>query len=93
MPSILATLKVKKDKIEEAREGFRKLQAQVRANEPGTQAYVFHQRKDDPCVFVVYEKYASDEAFKKHGENLRASGAVFAGVLEGRPEITFLDEL
>jgi quinol monooxygenase YgiN len=93
MPSVLATLKVKKDKIEEAKEGFRKLTAQVRANEPGTQAYVFHQRKDDPSVFVVYEKYASDDAFKKHGENLRAHGAVFAGVLDGRPEITFLDEL
>ena len=93
MPSVLATLKVKKDKIAEAAEGFRKLQAQVRANEPGTQAYVFHQRKDDPSVFVVYEKYASDDAFKKHGENLRAQGNVFAGILDGRPEITFLDEL
>jgi len=93
MPSLLATLKVKKDKIEEAKEGFRKLAATVRANEPGTQAYVFHQRKDDPSVFVVYEKYANDEAFKKHGENLRAHGAVFAGVLEGRPELTFLDEV
>ena len=93
MPSLLATLKVKKDKIEEAKEGFRKLAATVRASEPGTQAYVFHQRKDDPSVFVVYEKYANDEAFKTHGKNLASHGAVFAGVLEGRPEITFLDEL
>ena len=93
MPSLLATLKVKKDKIEEAKEGFRKLAATVRANEPGTLAYVFHQRKDDPSTFVVYEKYADDAAFKKHGENLRANGAVFAGVLEGRPELTLLDEV
>lgn len=93
MPTLLATLKVKKDKVEEAKEGFRKLAAQVRANEPGTQVYAFHQRKDDPSTFIVYEKYANDEAFKKHGENLRSQGAVFAGVLEGRPEITFLDEV
>src|SRR5262249_45429444 len=93
MPTLLATLKVKKDKIEEAKEGFRKLTAQVRANEPGTQAYVFHQRKDDPSVFVVYEKYASDEGFKPHGENLRKTPGALAGVLEGRPEITFLDEV
>ncbi|HXK24274.1 MAG TPA: antibiotic biosynthesis monooxygenase [Myxococcota bacterium] len=93
MPSILATLKVKKDKIDEAKEGFRKLAATVKANEPGTLAYVFHQRKDEPATFIVYEKYADDAAFKKHGENLRAHGAVFAGVLDGRPEITFLDEL
>jgi quinol monooxygenase YgiN len=93
MPTLLATLKVKKDKIEEAREGFRKLSAQVRANEPGTQVYVFHQRKDDPSVFVVYEKYASDEAFKTHGENLRKNPGAFAGVLEGRPELVFLEEV
>lgn len=93
MPTLLATLKVKKDKIEEAKEGFRKLAEKVGASEPGTQIYTFHQRKDDPSTFVVYEKYADDEAFKKHGENLRASGAVFAGVLEGRPELTFLDEV
>jgi quinol monooxygenase YgiN len=93
VPTILATLKVKKDKIEEAKEGFRKLAALVKANEPGTQAYVFHQRKDDPSTFIVYEKYANDEAFKKHGENLRANGAVLAGVMDGRPEITFLDEV
>ena len=93
MPSVLATLKVKKDKVAEAVEGFRKLAAQVRQSEPGTLAYVFHQRKDDPSVFIVYEKYADDAAFKKHGENLRAQGAVFAGVLDGRPEITFLDEI
>ena len=93
MPSVVATLKVKNDKIDEARSFLRTLAANVRANEPGTTAYVFHQRKDDPSVFVVYEKYASDEAFKKHGENLRAQGAGFAGILDGRPEIVMLDEI
>jgi quinol monooxygenase YgiN len=65
----------------------------VRANEPGTKAYVFHQRKDDPCVFVAYEKYENDEAFKAHGANLRAHGGAFAAVLDGRPEIVILDEI
>ena len=54
-------------------------------DEPGTQAYVFHQKKDDPAVFVAYEKYESDEAFKQHGQNLRAQGAGFAAVLDGAP--------
>jgi hypothetical protein len=35
-------------------------------------AYVFHQKKDDPAVFVAYERGESDEAFKQHGQNLRA---------------------
>jgi quinol monooxygenase YgiN len=93
MPSVVATLKVKQDKIEEAKNFLRTLAASVKANEPGTKAYVFHQRKDDPAVFVAYEKYESDEAFKQHGQNLRAQGASFAALLDGRPEIVLLDEL
>ena len=93
MPSVIATLKVKADKIDEARSFLRTLAANVRANEPATLAYVFHQRKDDPTVFVAYEKYESDEAFKQHGQNLRTQGAGFAAVLDGRPEIVLLDEL
>ena len=74
MPSVVATLRVKQDKIDEAKSFLRTLAANVRANEPGTKAYVFHQKKDDPCVFVAYEKYETDEAFKQHGQNLRAQG-------------------
>lgn len=93
MPSVVATLRVKKDKIDEARELLRKLAANVRATEPGTQAYVFHQRKDDPSLFVAYEKYVDDAAFKKHGENLRSQGAALAPVLDGRPEVVLMDEI
>ncbi len=93
MPSVVATLKVKQDKIEEAKGFLRTLGANVRQSEPGTKAYVFHQRKDDPSVFVAYEKYESDEAFKQHGQNLRAQGANFAALLDGRPEIVLLDEI
>ena len=93
MPSVIATLKIKQDKIEEARSFLRTLAANVKANEPGTKAYVFHQRKDDPAQFVVYEKYESDEAFKQHGQNLRAQGAGFAALLDGRPEIVMLEEI
>ena len=93
MPSVIATIKVKKDKVEEARRFLSGLAAKVLANEPGTKAYVFHQRKDDPSVFVAYEKYDSDEAFKIHGKNLAAEGAGFAALLDGRPEIVMLDEV
>lgn len=93
MPSVIATIRVKKDKVEEARRFLTGLAARVRANEPGTQAYVFHQRKDDPSVFIAYEKYADDAAFKTHGKNLAAEGAGFAALLDGRPEIVLVDEI
>jgi quinol monooxygenase YgiN len=93
MPSVIAILRVKEDKIDDAKKFFVELASEVRKNEPGTLAYVFHQRKDDARTFVVYEKYASDEAFKTHGANLAKSGQRFAGILDGRPEIQMLQEL
>lgn len=93
MPSVIATLKVKDDKIEEAKKFLTELAAETLANEPGTVAYTVHQKKDDPTTFVFYEKYNDDAAFAKHGENLRAKGAGFAGILAGRPEIVLLEEL
>lgn len=93
MPSVVATLKVKTDKLEEARAFFKELAEGVLANEPGTLAYVFHQRRDDPQTVIVYEKYESDEAFAVHGKNLAAKGAEFMAVLDGPPEVIVLDEI
>ena len=55
--------------------------------------YTVHQRKDDPTVFVFYEKYENDAALAQHGENLKAAGAGFVEILAGRPEIVHLEEI
>lgn len=93
MPSVVATIRVKEDKIDEAKSFLADLAKSVLENEPGTLAYVFHQRPDEPATFVAYEKYESDEAFKLHGKNLAAHGAGFAAVMAGPPEIIVLEEL
>ena len=93
MPSVIAYIKVKDDKISEAREFLGKLARDTVANEKGTLAYVAHQRKDDPTTVVFYEKYDYDAAFAGHGENLKAHGKSFAAIMAGPPEILFLDEL
>ena len=93
MPSVVATIQVKEDKIEEAKTFLEKLCAETLANEPGTLAYIAHQRKDSPTTFVFYEKYESDAAFATHGENLKAKGKGFAAILAGPPEIVILDEV
>ena len=93
MPSVIATIKVKQDKVEEAKTFLAKLARETQEKEAGTLAYVAHQRKDDPTVFVFYEKYADDAAFATHGENLKAHGAAFGALLAGAPEIVFLEEL
>ena len=93
MLSVVATVKVKEDKLEEAQTFFKELAAGVLADEPGTLAYVLHQRRDDPHTVVVFEKYESDEAFAIHGQNLASKGKAFAGLLDGPPEVVVLDEL
>ena len=93
MLSVMATLKVKEEKIEEALAFFKKSAAEVLANEPGTMAYVLHQRRDDPLTVIVYEKYESNEAFALHGQNLAAKGADFMALLDGPPEVVILDEI
>lgn len=93
MPSIVATLKLKEDKLEEARAFLKELAAEVRANESGTLAYVLHQRRDDPRTVVVYEKYEGDEALAVHGQNLGAKAAEFMALLDGPPDIVVLDEM
>jgi quinol monooxygenase YgiN len=93
MPSVVATLKLKQDKLEKAQAFFKELAAGVLANEPGTLAYVIHQRRGDPLSVIVYEKYESDEAFALHGKNLAAKGAEFMALLDGPPEVVVLDEI
>jgi quinol monooxygenase YgiN len=90
---VIATIKVKDDKVDEAKALFAKLAAGVLENEPGTLAYIPHQRKDDPTTFVFYEKYADGAAFAAHGENLKQVGREFAGVMAGPPDVVMMDEL
>ncbi len=93
MPSLIATVRLKEGKVEEARSFFKELGAQVSRDEPGTLAYVIHQKKDQPQTFVVYEKYESDAAFKAHQKNLGKVAAQFGSILAGAPEIVMLEEL
>lgn len=93
MPSVIANIKVKAEKVDEAKAFFAQLAKDTLAAEEGTLAYIAHQRKDDPTMFVFYEKYADDAAFAVHGENLGKHGKSFGAVLDGPPEIIFLEEV
>jgi quinol monooxygenase YgiN len=93
MPSVVATVKVKEDKLEQAKGFLKQLAADTLAKEPGTLAYTVHQRRGEPTTFVIYEKYESDAAFAQHGQNLRAVGKDFAAILAGAPEIVMLEEM
>ncbi len=93
MPSIVATINVKPDKVEEAKAFFKKLVAGIQENEPGTLSYIPHQSKDEPTKFIFYEKYADGAALAAHGANLAKVGKEFASVMAGPPEIVQLEEI
>jgi len=93
MPSVVATIKVKEDKIEEAKAFYKQLAAEVKANEAGTLIYVPLQRRGEPTVYVFYEKYESDEALAVHSQNLAAKAAAFGALMDGPPDIVILDEI
>ncbi len=93
MTSVVATIKVQQEKIDEARKFLKTLAEETVANESGTLAYICHQQKDDPATFVFYEKYESDEAFAIHGKNLAGKNAEFASLLAGPPQIIILEEV
>jgi quinol monooxygenase YgiN len=93
MFTVLAELKVREGKVDEAKAAFRELVRAVKSSEPGTLEYTFLQRKDDPLTFIVFERYQDENAFQTHMVNLQQHAAAFASVLAGAPSATFLDEV
>ncbi|MFL2935467.1 MAG: putative quinol monooxygenase [Myxococcota bacterium] len=90
MPTIVANLKIKADKVDEAKDVLKKLAEETLAAEEGTLEYTVLQRQDDPTGIVFYERYADEEALKIHQKNLAPKGAIFAPLLDGPPEIIML---
>lgn len=93
MIGVIATLKVQDGKQAEFEAIFADLSAQVRANEPGNQAYQLCKSRTDATIYKVLELYADEAALKAHGASdyFKAAGPRLAAVLGGRPEIEYLD--
>lgn len=89
--AVIAKLNVAEGKEKEFEEAMLGLAADVRSKEPGNQLYTLC--KDDGGNYIVLELYTDAEALAAHGqsEHFKASGAKFAGVMAGRPEIQRLE--
>jgi quinol monooxygenase YgiN len=70
MITLIATVKVKEGKMEEAIEALKEIVANVKASEPGCLAYVPHKVRGEENTIVFYEKYQDKEALKAHSANL-----------------------
>ena len=70
MISLIATLRVKEGKMDEAMAILKKAVPEMRKNEPGCLEYIPHTVKEDPQAIVFYEKYKDEDALATHSTNL-----------------------
>ena len=93
--TIIARIKAKPGSEQALEEAFRDMIKKVRAAEPGCQAYVLHKSPKDATQFVWYETYTDQAAVDIHmkTEHMKAMGGRIKDLLEGAPQIEFLQEL
>jgi len=92
--SVIATLQVQEDKVDEFKAAALEQVATVQANEPGCSLYTLNQG-DDPTTFTFMERYDDDAAFAEHGNTdyFRAFFAAAGEMLTGRPEVALMNEI
>ncbi len=92
--SLIATVRIREGKMDEAKEALRKLVPKIKESEPGTLEYIPHTVKEDPNVIIFYEKYADEDALKAHGANLGKNMKEFGPCcVPERPVIKTLEEV
>jgi len=69
MITLIATLKVKAGKMDEAVKAIKEIVPKVKKAEPGCLAYIPHKVRDEENTIIFYEKYRDEEALKVHSSN------------------------
>ncbi len=92
---ICATLRAKSGKEDELIAAMSDLVKEVNEKEEGALDYRFHQAKNDPSLFMVYERYKDGEAMQAHmtSPHFQAAGAKFGDLLEGGLTVDMYDVL
>ena len=93
MIGIVATLKVKAGEGSKFEDVFKKLMAQVRANEPGNIVYQLTKSRAEPDTYKVLEIYKDEDALGAHrgSDHFRSLGREMGAFMDGRPDIELLD--
>jgi quinol monooxygenase YgiN len=93
--SLIAKIKAKPGSEEALEAAFKDMIKQVRAAEPGCDAYVLHKSSKDPTQFIWFEKYVDQAAFDAHRktDHMKAMGGRIKDLLAGPPELEMMTEL
>lgn len=95
MVTLIATIKVKEGKMEDAKEVLKEIVPMIKASEPGTLEYIPHTvtgRKDKNTI-IFYEKYKDDAAMKLHMANLGKNMAKLTPLLEPGMDLKTCNEI
>jgi len=74
---------------------FREMVAWVARNEPETITYTCNRATDDPNVFLFFERYVSEDAFRAHSssEKFVELAADIQGLVDGAIQIGTYEEI
>jgi quinol monooxygenase YgiN len=94
MIALIAKMKIKEGKIEEATDLFRGLVPKV-GKEEGTVGYAVCRDKAHPDLLIVIERYRDAEAIQAHSSSpyFKEFSVAVAPLLDGRAEISLFEEI
>ncbi|MGP8153281.1 MAG: putative quinol monooxygenase [Smithella sp.] len=70
MITLIATLKIKEGKTQEAIDELKEIVPKIKASETGCMEYIPHTVRGDERTIIFYEKYSDKDALKLHSANL-----------------------
>ena len=93
MIGIVATMKVKPDKVAAFEESARELVEATNRLEPGLKFYKFFRSQSEPTTYTMMELYVDEAAFEAHrqSDHVRTIGAKLGPCLAGAPQLERYD--
>ena len=79
---LIAKVKVKEGKMDEAVKALKEIVPKIKEAEPGCLVYIPHTVRGEDNAIIFYEKYQDQEALKVHSGNLKKSLEKFLPLLE-----------
>ncbi len=93
MIKLIATLKVKEGKMEEAISILKEIVLKIKAGEPGCLEYIPHTVRGDEKTIIFYEKYSDKDALKLHSANLMKNMESLFPLLEPGMDVKTCSEI
>jgi quinol monooxygenase YgiN len=93
MITLIAKVKVKEGKMEEAIKVLKEIVPKIKEAEPGCLAYIPHTIRGEDNTIIFYEKYRDKEALKVHSGNLQKTLEKFIPLLEPGSDVKTCEEI